>query len=58
MDSYELAQDIISTYAMHVQAGNAQSFTPEFKSLVDAALEYRTARELADHYRKWMAYPR
>src|SRR5215472_7556055 len=40
----ELVQDVINIWGPLVQAGQAKTFTPEFKALVDAACEYRNAK--------------
>src|SRR5262249_38664394 len=49
----ELVQDVINIWGPLVQAGQAKTFTPEFKALVDAACEYRNAKRLADNHREF-----
>ena len=50
-DADRLAQEVVNTWAINVQMGNAMTF--EFKVLVDRACLYRTARRLADNHRKF-----
>jgi hypothetical protein len=46
-----LAQEVVNTWGMNVQTGNAAS--AEFRALVDKASLYRIARRLADNHRKF-----
>ena len=50
-DADRLAQEVVNTWGINVQMGNAMTF--EFKALVDKACLYRTARRLADNHRKF-----
>jgi hypothetical protein len=48
----ELAQDVINTWGPIAQAGGADTFTPQFKCLVDITVLFREARKQADNFRK------
>jgi hypothetical protein len=48
-----LAQEVVNAWCINVRAGNAGSFTPEFKSLFDKACDYRTAKQIANCHREY-----
>src|SRR5260370_38298657 len=48
-----LAQDVVNAWGVNVSAGNASDLTPEFKSLLDKACNYQTAKRIADNHREF-----
>ena len=48
-----LAQEVLNAWGVNMAAYNANDFTPEFKSLLEAACEYRSAKSLADNHREF-----
>ena len=49
----KLAQDVINAWGLHTEAGNAKTFTPEFKALLEKTFAYRSAKSLADNHRAY-----
>jgi predicted lipid-binding transport protein (Tim44 family) len=54
----EVMQKVINAWGENALAGNARSFTPEFKELFEQAFRYRDAKHTADNYRNVMAIVR
>jgi len=49
----KLAQDVVNAWGLNVSAGNAADLTPEFKSLLDKACNYQSAKRTADNHREF-----
>ncbi len=47
----DLAQHVVETWEVNVQAGHPTFLTTRFKHLVDKACLYKNARKLADNHR-------
>lgn len=48
----ELAEAVISEWAMYAQVGHAQDLAPEFRDLADRACEFRNAAQWLDSQRR------
>lgn len=48
----ELAQDVINAWGSNARAGNAGSFTTDFKALLDKTFAYWDAKKIADNHRE------
>lgn len=49
----ELAQEVVNAWGMNVRAGNAAKLTADFRRLLEAACQYRTAKQIADSWREY-----
>jgi hypothetical protein len=49
----ELAQEVLNAWGINMRAGNAALLTEEFKTLLDVACRYRSAKENVDNHRQF-----
>jgi hypothetical protein len=45
-----LAQEVVNTWGLHTQAGNAKVLTPEFLDIFEKACRYQEAKTAADFF--------
>jgi hypothetical protein len=52
IDADHAAQEVVNAWGLHMNAGNAQHLTADFKQLFDKACAYGAAKDIADNGRE------